>query len=110
MPIICFRKKLKINNYEETISLAFNCVYDENNHLKFNNTLNSFDSGNMRIKIDELGNKLTYDLLLEYDKNNKDVRYLAILNYFYDNIPELYSIKFESNDGDSIYYISDLNK
>ena len=51
MPIICFRKKLKINNYEETISLAFNCVYDENNHLKFNNTLNSFDSGDMRIKI-----------------------------------------------------------
>ena len=52
MPILCFRNKIKVNNYEETISFAFNCYYDNNYHLKFKDSNSSFDSGDMRIKID----------------------------------------------------------
>ena len=35
---------------------------------------------------------------------------MALLNYFNDNIPGLYSIKFESKNGDSIYYVNELKK
>ena len=110
MPILCFRNKIKVNDYEETISFAFNCYYDNDNHLKIKDLDEHFDSGDMRIKINEVINKLTYETLMEYDKKNKGVLHLALLNYFYDNIPELYSMKIESNSGDSIYYIDDLKK
>ena len=53
MPIICFKNKLKINNIEETISFAFNCIYDNNYHLNLKDYIpNYFDSGDFRIKID----------------------------------------------------------
>ena len=108
MPILCFKKRLKINNYEEIISSAFNCFYDDNYHLKLNNTQKNFDSGDFRIKIDKTINNLNNDLLLQYETKNNGVRYMALLNYFFDNIPELYSIKFESEQGDSIYYTNEL--
>ena len=34
MPIICFKKDLVVDNYKDKISFAFNCVYDDNYHLK----------------------------------------------------------------------------
>lgn len=109
MPIICFKKKIKIDDYEELISFAFNCVYDENYHLKLKDCItNYFDSGDFRIKIDDAINKLNYNILMEYDRKNGGVLLMALLNYFYDNIPELYSLKFESEYGDSIYYINEL--
>ncbi len=108
MPILCFRNKIKVNNYEETLSFAFNCYYDNNYHLKFKDSNSSFDSGDMRIKIDDAIDKLTYEKLIEYDNKNKGVRYLALFKYFHDNIPELYSMKVESDSGDSIYYLDDL--
>lgn len=109
MPIICFREKIKIKDYEETISLAFNCVYDDNFHLELKDYVpNYFDCGDFRIKIEDTISKLTYELLMEYDCKNGGVLYMGILNYFYDNIPQLYSIKFESKTGDSIFYTSEL--
>ena len=88
MPIICFREKIKINDLEETLSFAFNCYYDDNNHLKLKDyNPNYFDSGDMRIKINEVIKKLNHETLMDYDKKNKGVLYLAILNYFHDNIP-----------------------
>lgn len=111
MPIICFKKKIKINNYEESISFAFNCIYDENYHLKLKDYIpNHFDSGDFRIKIDDAINKLNYDILREYERKNGGVLHMAFLNYFYDNIPELYSLKFESEYGDSIYYVNELSR
>lgn len=109
MPIICFRKKVKIEDYEEIISFAFNCIYDANYHLKLKDYVpNYFDCGDFRIKIEDAINKFTKDLLMEYDKKNGGVLCMAILNYFYDKIPELYSIKFEAESGDSIFYVSEL--
>lgn len=111
MPIICFREKIKIKGYEETISFAFNCVYDDNYHLELKDYVpNYFDCGDFRIKIEDAISNLTYDLLMEYDRKNAGVLYMGILNYFYDTIPGLYSIKFESNYGDSIYYVNELKK
>lgn len=109
MPILCFKERLKINNQEETISLAFNCIYNNNYHLKLKDCIpNYFDSGDFRIKIEEAIANLNYELLREYEQKNGEIYFLGILNYFYDNIPGLYSIKFESKSGDSIYYVSDL--
>lgn len=97
----------KINDYEETISFSFNCVYNNDYHLKLKDFIPYyFDSGDFRIK-DAIIN-LNYKLLMDYERKNGDVYFLGVLNYFYDNIPELYSIKFESNSNDSIYYVSDL--
>ena len=111
MPILCFKKEIKIDNYKENISLAFNCFYDNNYHLKLKDySPNYFDSGDFRIIIDKTINELNYDILRKYEHKNNDVRHMAILNYFCDNIPELYSIKFESKSGDSIYYVNELKK
>lgn len=109
MPILCYKKNVKLNNYQETISFAFNCVYDNNYHLKLSDYIPSnFDSGDFRIKIDDAISNLTGERLLEYEHKNNGVWHMALLNYFYDNIPGLYSIKFESESGDSIYYVSEL--
>lgn len=111
MPILCYKNKVKINNHEETLSFAFNCVYDDNYHLKLKEyTPDYFDSGDFRIKIDEAINNLNYDLLSKYEAKNNGVRFMALLDYFYENIPGLYSIKFESDHGDSIYYVNELKK
>ena len=109
MPIICFKNKLNINDYIEEISFAFVCNYDDNYHLKLqNHNPNYFDCGDFRIKIENAIKELDYNILKEYDNKNNDIRYLAILDYFHDKIPELYSLKFISESGDSIYYVSEL--
>ena len=111
MPIICFKKNLVVDNYKEKMSFAFNCIHDDNYHLKLKNNIpNYFDSGDFNIKIEEAINKLNKELLMKYDKRNGGVLYMALLNYFYDTIPGLYSIKFESESGDTIYYVSELKK
>ena len=111
MPILCYKEKLKINGIEENISFAFNCIYDNQYHLKLKDYIpDYFDSGDFRIKIENAINRLNYDLLMEYENKNGGVLYMAFLNYFYDNIPELYSLKFESEYGDSIYYVNELIK
>lgn len=111
MPIICYKNKIKIDNLELNVSFAFNCIYDNQYHLKLKDyEPNYFDSGDFRIKIEKTINKLNYDVLKEYEQKNGGVLYMAFLNYFYDNIKELYSIKFESEDGDSIYYVNELKK
>jgi hypothetical protein len=109
MPIICFKQKIQLRGYNENVSFAFNCEYDENFHLKLKDyNPNYFDSGDFRIKIDDAITNLNEDLLLEYENKNNGVFYLALLEYFYDTILGLYSIKFESSSGDSIYYVSEI--
>lgn len=109
MPIICFRKNLKIDSYKEKISFAFNCIYNNEYHLKLKDCIpNYFDSGDFDIKVEESINELTNEILRQYEKRNGGVLYMALLNYFYDTIPGLYSVKFESQSGDSIYYVTEL--
>ena len=45
---------------------------------------------------------------MQYSNKNGRVLFMDVLNYFHDNIQELYSLKFESNYGDSIYYVDEL--
>jgi len=109
MPVLCYNNKIKIDGYEENISIAFNCEYDDENHLKLKNyTPNNFDSGDFRIKIEEAIKKFNKEALDRYNKNNNGILYLAILNYFLDEIPSIYSIKFISQSGESIYYADEL--
>jgi len=108
MPVICIKSKIKIEEFEENISIAFICKQDSNYHLKVNNDY--FDSGDYRIKIENLIKKLDKKILDEYNEKNKGVLYLALVNYFLDYIPNIYSIKFESEDGDSIYYAEEYKK
>lgn len=111
MPIICFTKDLVIDDYKEKVSYAFNCIYDDDYHLKLKDyTLNYFDSGDFNIKIEESISKLNKEVLKQYDERNSGILYMSLLNYFYDTIPGLYSIKFESESGDSIYYVSELKR
>ncbi|MFA6777855.1 MAG: hypothetical protein WCR80_05440 [Bacilli bacterium] len=44
---------------------------------------------------------------LKHYKNN-NIYYLAVLNYFINEIPSLYSIKFESDTSESIFYADEL--
>lgn len=94
MPIICLKKYINIENFTQKVSFAFNCRYDKDNYyleLK-NQEDNYFDSHTFREKIDLVTNNLTPQILKEYEKNTP--RYLAVSRYYYDNIPQLYSIKF----------------
>lgn len=109
MPIIAYKTEINVKGYAENICVAFNCEYDQNKLLKLKDyEPNNFDSGDFRIKIGEISEKLSQDVLKQYENKNDGVRFLAILNYFIDNIPSLYSIKFESNSGISIYYASEI--
>jgi len=110
MAIICYRKNIKVNQYEETISFAFNCIYDNNYHLKLKDcNSNNFDSGDFRTKLDDAISKLNSSIINNYIQKNNGVQYLGLLNYFCDEVHGLYSIKFESENGDSIYYADELN-
>lgn len=108
MPVIIYKKRVKIIG--ETLSFAFDCEYDKNTYaLKIKNySPNYFDSGDFRIKIEDAIKNLTIEKLKEYVNKNHDVYYLGILDYFNIQIPGLYSIKFESEYDESIYYTSEL--
>ena len=106
MPVIIYKEKLK----NEDLYFAFDCAYHKKGGLYLKNTdSNYFDSGDFRIKIKGAIDKFDDEILEKYMKSNKGVYYLAILNYFLDEIPSIYSIKFSSNTSESIYYPSDLN-
>ena len=106
MPVIIYKEKIK----DEELYFAFDCAYHENGGLYLKNMEPSyFDSGDFRLKIEEAVNNFSDEILEKYMKVNKGVYYLAILNYFVDEIPSIYSIKFVSETSESIYYPSDLN-
>ena len=105
MPVIIY--KTRINGDE--LDIAFDCKYNKNNALKLkNHKPNYFDSGDFRIKVEEASKKLNENILNEYIDKNHGVYCLAILNYFLDEIPSIYSIKFKHCESESIYYSSEL--
>ena len=69
---MCFKKNIKLDSYEENISFAFNCSYDDSLHLH-DSLNNHFDSGDIRIKIDDAIEYLTKEILLEFEKKNNGV-------------------------------------
>ncbi len=102
MPMIIFKDKLN----DQKISIAFNCEYDDNT-LKIEDG-NHFDFGNYKTKIKEAISNFDGELFEDYKAHNNDVACLAILDYFTDKIPDLYSIKFEDDSEESIYYADEL--
>ena len=111
MPMIAFKNKLKHGKSEERICISFNCEYENNGLLKLKNFYPSdFDSGDFRFNIEEAINKFDSIKQEEYENKNNGVYSLAVLNYFLDEIPSIYSIKFESDSSESIYYSDEFNK
>ena len=105
MPVIIYKQKLK----DEDLYFAFDCAYHENGSLYLKNIEPKyFDSGDFYLKIKNAVNNFNNEILEKYMKSNNGVYYLAILNYFLDEIPSIYSIKFVSEKSESIYYPSDL--
>lgn len=109
MPIIAYKEKFNHGTGEEHICLAFNCVYTDTGFLKIKDYQpDYFDSGDFRIKIKEAIKKFNPTIQEEYDKKNKGVYYLGVLDYFVNEIPSIYSIRFESDSSESIYYADEL--
>lgn len=111
MPMIAFKNKIKHGKSEENICVAFNCEYENDGFLKLKNFYPSdFDCGDYRIKIEEAIEKFDSKKQMDYENKNNGVYSLAVLNYFLDEIPSIYSIKFESETSESIYYSDEFNK
>ena len=106
MPVIVYKKKLEVNGNIENISIAFNTKQTESGLVLKDYEPNYFDSGDFRLKIDELCNNFKGDILNKYLENK--IYCLGIVKYFYDNLPCIFSIKFESDNDETIYYKDDL--
>ena len=108
MPVIVYKKKLEVNGNIENISIAFNTKQTESGLVLKDYEPNYFDSGDFRIKIDELCNNFKGDILNKYlDEMLRD-GLIDEVKYFYDNLPCIFSIKFESDNDETIYYKDDL--
>lgn len=106
MPVIVYKRKLKVYKDILNISIAFN-TKQTNCGLELKDyEPNYFDSGDFGIKIDELCENFKDDIFEEYMKN--PVFYMGIVKYFFDNIPSIFSIKFERPRSETIYYKDDL--
>ncbi len=111
MPMIMYKEKIKYNSTNDNITIAFDCEYDDDYHLKLKNfEPNYFDSGDYRIKIEKVARKFDSKIMEQYRKKCHGVDFLAISKYFIDEIPAIYSIKFESVDSESIYYSDEIRK
>jgi len=109
MPVIVYKQELKFDNITEKVHIAFDCEYTSYGSLKIKNfEPDYFDSGDFRIKIEEVIKKFDVEILNKYLKKNNDVYYLAILNYFVNEIPSIYSIKFVNENDETIYYASEI--
>ena len=106
MPVVVYKKELKVHDEILNISIAFN-TKQTNFGLELKDyEPKYFDSGDFRIKIDELCNNFTGEVLDKYMEN--PIYFMGIVKYFYDNLPSIFSIKFESNSSETIYYKDDL--
>ena len=109
MPIIAYKEKFNHGADKEHICLAFNCVYTDTGFLKLKDYQPDYFSGiDVRIKIKKAINKFTPNIQKEYLDKNQGVYCLGVLDYFVDEIPSIYSIRFESDSSESIYYADEL--
>lgn len=102
MPMIVFKDKLN----DQNVDIAFDCKYSKGSLIVKSGE--DFDCGTYKTKIKEAISDFNNELFEDYKAHNNDIACLAILNYFTDKIPELYSIKFEDNSEESIYYKDEL--
>lgn len=114
MPIIGYKKSFKnLKGYkQDTFTVNFNLEYNDHGFLRIKNEQdNYFDVGDYRILLDEVFEKLTEDELKKYDNG---VYILSMCKYIVDNVPNLYSINYESKGMVDTYLkqeiIDDYNK
>lgn len=114
MPIIGYKKSFKnLKGYkQDTFTVNFNLEYNDHGFLRIKNEQdNYFDVGDYRILLDDVFEKLTEDELKKYDNG---VYILSMCKYIVDNVPNLYSINYESKGMVDTYLkqeiIDDYNK
>ena len=108
MPVIGYKNKFKnLKGYENDIfTVNFNLEYNEHGFLKIKDEKNNyFDVGDLRILLNEVFEKLTNNLLKQYDNG---VYILSICKYIVDRVPNLYSINYESKDMIDTYLKSEI--
>lgn len=103
MPIIVFKDKLN----DQKIDIAFNCEYEDGS-LVLESSEEHFDCGTYKTKIKEAIDNFSDELFEDYKAHNDDIACLAILDYFTDKIPDIYSIKFIDDEEESVYYTDEL--
>ena len=107
------QKFKNLNGYENDVfTVNFDLEYKTNGFLRIKNVENNyFDVGDFGILLDEVFEKLNKDLLKKYDNG---VYILSMCKYIVDNVPNLYSINYESSGIIDIYLkqeiIDDYNK
>lgn len=97
MPIIGYKKSFKnLKGYENDIfTVNFDLEYSEHGFLRIKNKKdNYFDVGDFGVLLNDIFEKLTNELLKEYDNG---IYILSMCKYIVDKVPNLYSINYESN-------------
>ena len=108
MPIIGFKKVFKhLKGVEKDIfTINFDLQYTEIGSLAVKNESQTyFDMGDYDINLDELTEKLTEEVFESYDNG---VYILSICKYIVDNVPNLYSINYESKGVVDTYFKQDI--
>ena len=108
MPIIGFKKQFKnIKSISDDIfTINFNLSYTETGSLKINDVdKNYFDVADFRMLVDRIFEKFNDDLFKKYDNG---VYILSVCKYIVDEIPNLYSIVYESKDMIDVYYKNEI--
>ena len=106
MPMIVFKNKYK--DYD--LFFGFNCEYDDNYTLKLKDIEpNDFDIKDYRQKIENAINNLNDTTLKPY-LNEISVYLVALYKYLLTSIPSIYSIKFNTDNNENIFYTDEIKK
>ena len=108
MPIIGYRQQFKNIEFlkNEIFTINFKLKYTEYGALEFDNKENPyFDSGDFRIIIEKIFNDFNTQKLKEYDNG---IQILSICKYLVDNVPNIYSITYESKSSIDTYYKDEI--
>ena len=108
MPIIGYKQQFKNLDIlgSVTFIISFKLKYSEYGALEFENQEQSyFDVGDYRIIIENIFNNFTEEKLKKYDNG---VLILSICKYLIDNIPNIYTITYESKNDIDIYYKDEI--
>jgi len=108
MPTIGFKQQFKNIDFlkNEVFTINFKLKYSEYGSLEFDDKENSyFDSGDYRILIEKTFNNFNIQKLEEYDNG---IQILSICKYLVDNIPNIYSITYETKACIDTYYKDEI--
>ena len=97
MPIVGYKTKMnKIKGLNCTFLINFKLTHNKYGFLE-NRTIDDtyFDSGDFRIKIEEMSNAFTKEVFKKYDNG---LYIVSILKYIVDKLPGLYSVKVYYTD------------